>query len=119
MSQLDCLTALPGVKHIGLRNNRISRTTSFAQSRPPLTFSKTVSDVDVSSNLISEWSFVNQLSHMFPGLTALRLSSNPLYEDLADAEGAKLVTNDAFMLTIARLADLQALNHSKVGHTSN
>lgn len=115
LTQLGCLTQLPKLKHLGLKGNKISvaaRRSTVKDSQGY--FNKALSEVDLSQNLVSDWSFVNQLSQVFPGLVSLRLSSNPLYRDLKDAEGAKLDVNDAFMLTAARLAILQMLNYSKV-----
>ncbi|ROV89956.1 hypothetical protein VMCG_10105 [Cytospora schulzeri] len=123
LSSLAGLAALPSLKNLHLKANNISTITSDALPDEPL-FSKTLSYLDISYNKVSTWSFIDTLPDCFPGLTSLRLSHNPIYEnpglglDSADASmttGNKAtVTEEAYMLTVGRLACLTSLNFSAI-----
>ncbi|KAK4980803.1 hypothetical protein LTR66_010356 [Elasticomyces elasticus] len=103
-----------------LKNNQISTipvvVTSdvSVDSTSPVDFANTVYDIDLSYNQISSWSFISALPSVFPGLTHLRVSYNPLYYSLVSAEGKPLTAEDGYMLTIARLPRLRYLNYSAV-----
>jgi hypothetical protein len=100
-----------------LKDNKISEIASSKRNIP--SFSPTVIDVDLSYNEISSWSFIDQLQDVFPGLTALRIAHNPLYQSLQTADGRALTAEDGYMLTIARLGQLKTLNFSPVSPTSS
>jgi tubulin-specific chaperone E len=57
---------------------------------------------------------MDSLSTIFPGLTSLRISHNPLFRQLTAPDGRILSADDGYMLTIARLAGLKTLNYSPV-----
>ncbi|KUI62314.1 Tubulin-specific chaperone E [Cytospora mali] len=123
MSSLAGLAALPSLKNLHLKANNISAITSDASQEIPV-FSKTLSYLDISYNNVSTWSFIDALPDSFPGLTSLRLAHNPIYEnpglglDTSDAStttsGKASVTEEAYMLTIGRLACLTSLNFSAI-----
>ncbi len=78
-------------------------------------FTTNLQEVDLSYNAISSWNFIDRLDQVFPGMTTLRVSHNPLYENLKSAAGGKkLLPEDGYMLTMARLGRLTQLNFSKV-----
>jgi hypothetical protein len=70
--------------------------------------------VDLSYNAIANWSFVDALPQIFPGLEELRLSHNPIYEGLSKENGTATSVEEGYMLTLARLGDLKSLNFSKI-----
>src|SRR4051794_21358774 len=82
LSDISALTELPALRALLLKGNLISEI----GDTPPVYGSK-VRYIDLSYNKIIDWSFVDQLLEVFPGMTALRLSNNPLYEVLAKETG--------------------------------
>jgi hypothetical protein len=112
LSALQPLTALPNLQRLILKQNNISEITSPGQELP--VFPATVTEVDLSFNEITTWSFIEALQHVFPGLTSLRVSHNPLYTSLHAPDGRALSPDDGYMLTLARLGNLVTLNHSPI-----
>ncbi|RAL65091.1 hypothetical protein DID88_001198 [Monilinia fructigena] len=78
-----------------------------------LVFNKKLSYIDLSSNKINDWGFVDELVHIFPGMTSLRLSKNPLYPESSSLSTMGSL-NEESMLTLARLGNLQKLNFSSI-----
>lgn len=109
LSALGPLTKMPNLQRLVLKSNRISEI-----GTPSPTFPNTLKEVDLSFNEITTWSFVEHLENVFPGLTSLRVSHNPLYEALQAPDGRTLTTDDGYMLTLARLGNLKTLNHSPI-----
>ncbi|KAF2496047.1 tubulin-specific chaperone-like protein E [Lophium mytilinum] len=112
LTDLAPLASLPNLQRLLLKDNRISDIASPGSEI--LKFSPTVTDVDLSYNEISTWNFIDQLQDVFPGITALRIAHNPLYQSLQAADGRALSAEDGYMLTIARLGQLQTLNFSPI-----
>ncbi|ROW18282.1 hypothetical protein VPNG_00023 [Cytospora leucostoma] len=125
ISAVASLASLPSLKNLYLKANNISAITSDASQDEPV-FSKALSYLDISYNKVSSWSFIDALPDSFPGLTSLRLAHNPVYEnpglgldiDTTDATiaagGKATVTEEAYMLTVGRLACLTILNFSAI-----
>jgi hypothetical protein len=114
LSALQPLTTLPYLRRLILKSNNISATVPTSTTTPPPIFSITLTEVDLSYNEITTWSFIDSLEHVFPGLTSLRIAHNPLFSDLHAADGKPLTPEDGYMLTLARLGNLQALNYSPI-----
>jgi hypothetical protein len=112
LSSITCLTKLPHLQRLILKSNKISEITSPGAESP--VFPSTVREVDLSFNEISTWTFIEALAHVFPGLTSLRVSHNPLYSSLQAPDGRALTADDGYMLTLARLGNLKTLNHSPI-----
>jgi len=112
LSAIACLTKLPKLQRLVLKANKVSEVSMT--STPRLVFSTTLTEVDISFNEISTWSFIETLKDVFPGLTRLRVSHNPLYESLRAPDGRTLTADDGYMLTLARLGNLKTLNHSPI-----
>ena len=108
LSSLKPLTEMPNLQRLVLKSNKISDGT------PRFIFSITLKEVDLSFNEITTWLFIEQLRQVFPGLTSLRVSHNPLYENLQAPDGRPLTADDGYMLTLARLGELKILNHSPI-----
>ena len=109
LSAISSLTSLPNLKRLILKSNKISEIGS-----PMPTFPPSLAEVDLSFNEISTWNFIEMLAHVFPSLTSLRVSHNPLYENLQAPDGRALTADDGYMLTLARLGNLKTLNHSPI-----
>ncbi|KAM5459932.1 hypothetical protein McanCB49686_000968 [Microsporum canis] len=118
---LDCLhhlTALRNLRRLCLRGNKISKIYSSTPSG--LVFSPTLDFVDISLNQIPSWSFLNALQAVFPGLTSLRISDNPLYDmppaptKVTGLPEKRMTVDEAFMLTLSRLSNLKLLNYGKI-----
>lgn len=74
-----------------------------------------VEELDLSYNAISTFSFFDFITTTtFPYLSHLRVTGNPLYQSLVSAEGKPLTAADGYMLTIARLPQLEYLNYAKI-----
>ncbi|KAF2746512.1 tubulin-specific chaperone E [Sporormia fimetaria CBS 119925] len=112
ISDLHPLTKLPNLQRLILKFNKISDIIRPDATLP--TFSPTLKEVDLSYNSIITWSFYHTLETVFPGLTSLRVSHNPLYQSLRAADGRALTAEDGYMLTLARLGNLKTLNFSPI-----
>ena len=77
-------------------------------------FSSALSEIDLSYNEITNWAFIDRLEDVFPGLSAIRVAHNPLYQSLHAADGKALSAEDGYMLTLARIGRLKNLNYSPV-----
>lgn len=109
LAALEPLSRIPNLQRLVLKSNKISEI-----GTPAPVFPKTLKEVDLSFNEITTWSFIEALSHIFPGLTSLRVSHNPLYDALQAPDGRALTADDGYMLTLARLGALKTLNHSPI-----
>lgn len=124
LSDIASLTALASLRNLHLKGNSISLIESDSTDGPPK-FSNALTYLDISYNRIHNWSFIDALPDSIPGLTSLRLSHNPVYNnpgfdggsDAAVSAAKATVTEEAYMLTIGRLASLTSLNFSAVTPT--
>lgn len=94
--------SLPSLERLILKHNNISCTT-IKGAENTTKFSSHLIELDLAFNEINDWQVVDDLISMFPGLKSLRLAHNPLYR-----------SEDAFVLTVARLSQLSTLNYSNV-----
>lgn len=127
LSDIASLATLNSLHDLHLKGNSISVIESDSTDGPPV-FSKTLVYLDISYNKIHKWSFIDALPDSFPGLTSLRLAHNPVYDNpgsdiasdsaISAITAAKAtVTEEAYMLTIGRLASLTSLNFSAITPT--
>lgn len=127
LSDVASLATLTSLHDLHLKGNSISVIESDSIDGPPV-FSKTLTYLDISYNKIHKWSFIDALPDSFPGLTSLRLAHNPVYDNpgfdnasdsaISAITAAKAtVTEEAYMLTIGRLASLTSLNFSAITPT--
>ncbi len=120
LSSLFPLTKLINIKSLLLRNNIIDSVYDRNEVPPKdpttqkLQFSQSLEYVDLSYNAIASWPFIDELLKVFPGLTGLRISHNPLYEDPTTNDGKAMGVDEGYMLTLARLGNLKSLNFSNV-----
>lgn len=120
LSQLSTLTSLHSLEILKLKGNRIVEITGKDDldnplDDKPLVFGSKIQYVDLSYNEINTWEFVDDLAATFPGLSALRLSHNPIY---ASTHENKVVTSleEAALITTARLKSLTKLDFETITH---
>ncbi|RHZ68571.1 putative tubulin-specific chaperone [Aspergillus thermomutatus] len=120
LSSLACLTSLSKLEHLSLRENRIEKVSAPSMEGSSIQFSENLKSVDLSRNSIDSWLFVNELQSVFPGLQSLRISGNPLYDKpvapskVTNLPEKPMTVDEAYMLTLSRLASIQTLNYSKI-----
>lgn len=107
LDSLQALTRLDRLKRLDIRRNRIKHVSSDPDRRP--VFPASLTDVNLSHNAIASWSVIDSLPTVFPGLRSLNANGNPAY-----AAGS---ADDGFVLTIARLGQLETLNYTTVTPT--
>lgn len=107
----DAISSQPTLGTLILKQNQI--TAVSPDSTSGLSFS--IYELDLSYNKISSFSFVDALNPTsFSALRHLRLTGNPLYQNLVSPDGKVLTLADGHILTVARLPQLEFLNYSKV-----
>ncbi|KAI9864795.1 MAG: hypothetical protein M1813_002565 [Trichoglossum hirsutum] len=124
LSALSPLTALRNLQKLSLKSNKINAITDPTLpgklGETELQFSESLSYVDISYNAIRDWPSIDALHDVFPGLTGLRVSHNPLYEEAGEVESdgktnpVALGVEEGYMLTLARLKGLKSLNFSNI-----
>ena len=119
LSDVASLSKLTNLRSLDLKFNSIksilpSPSGDSTQKRASVRFPSTLSTLDLSYNAIDSWTIIDFLPSIFPGLTSLRISHNPLYQSLSHPDGRYLSPADGYSLTIARSASLTELNHSPV-----
>ncbi|KAL2067119.1 hypothetical protein VTL71DRAFT_1543 [Oculimacula yallundae] len=114
LADIVMLRELSSLEILKLKGNEISKIDGklYEVSELPA-FGKQLRYVDLSYNEVSDWKFVNDLDHIFPGMTALRFAYNPIYKTSKDA-GSFTSMDDSYMLTLARIRKLETLNFSKI-----
>ncbi|RAK77777.1 putative tubulin-specific chaperone [Aspergillus fijiensis CBS 313.89] len=118
LSALKPLTSLPNLQHLSLRSNAIGTITT-PEDLTPLIF-PSLTSLDLSRNKISTWLFLNHLPTTCPALTTLRISTNPLFDgpigptSITGLPEKPMTVDEAYMLTLARIANLQVLNYGTI-----
>ncbi|PYH45941.1 putative tubulin-specific chaperone [Aspergillus saccharolyticus JOP 1030-1] len=117
LSDLRPLTTLPRLEHLSLRSNSISTIAATPEDTNSLRFAPTLTSLDLSRNQISTWLFLNHLPTVIPALQTLRISGNPLFDGpigptaITGLPERPMTVDEAYMLTLARLAGLRTLNY--------
>ncbi|KAH6606406.1 tubulin-specific chaperone e [Trichoderma cornu-damae] len=112
LSDIASLTTLKSLRHLQLKGNNVSAIASPSDSTH-VVFAPSLQYVDLSYNKIGGWEFVDKLSAVFPGMTSLRITHNPIYYTL-DAEANAQSSDESFMFTVARIAQLKTLNFTHI-----
>ncbi len=112
LGDISPLVGLPLLETLRLKGNNIGAVTDERHTKP--VFGAQLQYVDLSYNSVITWTFVDELPDVFPGLTALRLSHNPIYESPTGEGSTATVIEEGFMLTLARIANLKVLNFSNI-----
>lgn len=123
LADVASLSAITSLRNLLLKGNQISSIVPASSSAEVPVFGPHLQYLDISYNQVDSWSFVDALSHSFPGLTSLRFTHNPIYDnpelDSQDScapphrKGAAK-TDEAFMLVVARMPSLKSLNFSNI-----
>ncbi|KAF3055702.1 Tubulin-specific chaperone E [Daldinia childiae] len=118
ISSVASLAGLASLRNLHLKGNFITSITQDPSETLPV-FSGTLKYLDVSYNQVSSWAFVDALPTCFPGLISLRFSHNPIYDN-PDPEfsiQSKVITEEAYMFIVGRLANLKILNFGTISNT--
>ncbi|KAI9050721.1 hypothetical protein LZ554_004841 [Drepanopeziza brunnea f. sp. 'monogermtubi'] len=108
------LRELSSLEVLRLKGNKISEIDAEQHNISEIpSFGKQLNYVDLSYNAISTWKFVDDLPHVFPGMNALRFAHNPIYKTSKDV-GSFTSMDDSYMLTLARIQNLEILNFSRI-----
>ena len=112
------LLVFPNVKSMTLQGNNIENIDTFRQS-PSLSSTynahHSIEFLNIADNSISAWTFVNALSSIFPSLTSLRISKNPIYDGEASNRDSTTNPSDtSYYLTLARIPSLKILNYTTI-----
>ncbi|KAI2618472.1 Thioesterase/thiol ester dehydrase-isomerase [Hypoxylon sp. NC1633] len=112
------LAGLTSLRNLHLKGNYISTITQDTSHTPPV-FSASLKYLDLSYNQVSSWAFVDSLPACFPGLTSLRFSHNPIYDnpDPEFSTQSKTITEEAYMFTVGRLANIKTLNFGTISNS--
>ncbi|KAL2016954.1 hypothetical protein VTK56DRAFT_2830 [Thermocarpiscus australiensis] len=118
------LSTIPSLRNLLLKGNQIGSIVPPSSSAEAPVFGADLRYLDISYNQVASWSFVDALSHSFPGLTSLRFTHNPIYDNpeldnqdsYAPAQRTKGIskTDEAYMLVVARMPSLKTLNFSNI-----
>lgn len=135
----DIVTVFPNLKALSLQRNQIAHIglSVPADACDAALCFPLLETLNLSQNLIADYFFVDTISLLFPNLTSLRVSNNPLFTQTMSELSAGLgvrhdetltmasatnrqagrgsVRSDAaFSLTLARIPTLVILNHSSI-----
>jgi hypothetical protein len=122
LSDLKGLKLMPSLERLSLKGNEISNVIGSDEdmctngSQQPFVFTQKLRYIDFSYNAIQSWDFVEALSDVFPGMTALRLSHNPI-NHTSTTNKTMWSIGEAHMLTVARLGKLTSLNYGTISPT--
>ncbi|KAI8632236.1 hypothetical protein F5Y19DRAFT_355694 [Xylariaceae sp. FL1651] len=116
LTQLASLATLTALRNLHLKGNNITTVQLTGSDVSPPIFSTSLQYLDVSYNQVSSWAFVDELPICFPGLTSLRFAHNPIYDnpDPEHSVNSRNVTEEAYMFTVGRLANLKTLNFGTI-----
>ncbi|KAK9773678.1 putative HotDog domain-containing protein [Seiridium cardinale] len=115
LSDIASLAELKALRNLHLKGNQIGTVTNDTSEEPPV-FSPSLQYLDISYNEVSTWSFIDDLPVSLPGLTHLRFTHNPIYDnpDPEHSAQSKTSTEEAYMITVGRLANLKVLNFGTI-----
>ncbi|KAL9092281.1 MAG: hypothetical protein Q9165_004455 [Trypethelium subeluteriae] len=125
LSGIKTLADLPNLQRLSLRNNKfcriadsqsvsVDKSNTGSRQNVNFTFSESLSEIDLSYNAISDWSFISDLHGIFPGMTSLRIAHNPLFENSRTPDDRSMTADDGYAVAAARLPRLKSLNFSQV-----
>ncbi|CAK7563458.1 MAG: hypothetical protein SEPTF4163_001327 [Sporothrix epigloea] len=150
LSDLASLSELKALRTLHLKGCRIAHISQndqkeTAQNTPShaFSFSKALTYIDLSYNLVTSWTFIDALPDVFPGMTSLRFAHNPIYNNpyldtvattppttsaaatatpaasaaASAASATTASTEESYMIAVGRLAHLRTLNFSNISAT--
>ncbi|KAI0136680.1 hypothetical protein BJ170DRAFT_602735 [Xylariales sp. AK1849] len=115
LADLASLFVLKSLRNLHLKGNRIESIASKSLDTLKV-LSENLQYLDISYNKIPSWSFIDDLPAILPSLTHLRFSNNPIYDnpDPEHSIQSKTITEEAYMITLGRLANLKVLNFGSI-----
>ncbi|KIW12951.1 hypothetical protein PV08_08138 [Exophiala spinifera] len=126
LSSLPNLVALfPNMSSLSLQGNSISKFNLDGLRGSDSIRFETLETLNLARNDIPGYDFVDGLPGLFPNLTNLRISRNPLYEsavhgeerdeqDLEQRRHSRTVDSTNYYLTLARVPGLKSLNYTTI-----
>ncbi|KAI9770510.1 MAG: hypothetical protein M1835_006543 [Candelina submexicana] len=116
ISALLALASLPNLQQLYLGHNSIADIQDKKEriQYSDVKFPRSLFHVDLSFNAIHSWECVDGLQDAFPGLTALRIEHNQLFDLEFLGKKQSQGPEERHMLVVARLANLKTLNFSSV-----
>ncbi|KAI9711620.1 MAG: hypothetical protein M1812_007143 [Candelaria pacifica] len=116
ISALLPLASLPNLQHLYLRHNYIASIHDNKDKirNADVGFPRSLLHIDLSYNAVQSWEFIDGLQDAFPGLAALIIGHNPLFDIESIDDKKSQGMDEGYMLTIARLGNLKSLNFSNV-----
>ncbi|KIX94367.1 uncharacterized protein Z520_09753 [Fonsecaea multimorphosa CBS 102226] len=122
LSSLPTLLALfPNLKALSFQGNIISNLGLDVPGSSGSSSFLALETLNLANNKIRDYAFVNRLPGLFPNLTSLRISRNPLYEpsnssDESHQRQAQSTISDStpYYLTLARIPNLKSLNYTTI-----
>ncbi|KAI1213983.1 RNI-like protein [Annulohypoxylon truncatum] len=118
IADVASLAGLKALRNLHLKGNHISTITQDPSHALPV-FPTSLKYLDLSYNKVSSWDFIDVLPNCFPGLTSLRFSHNPIYDnpDPEFSTQSKSITDEAYMFTVGRIANLKTLNFGTISNS--
>lgn len=137
-TSLSCLPVIfslfPNTTSLSFQGNSISQIGLKPAAAGRLPVFEKLENLNLTGNNILDYTFVNSLPTVFPNLTSLRISRNPLYETPAQEDSHDQYSDAgkqpqrgplsagaqsdsiSYYLTLARIPILESLNHTTITH---
>lgn len=117
VSQLSGLfITFPNMKSMTLQGNKIESVDGLRQIPAPLSTYNVYPSIEflnLADNNITAWNFIDALPSIFPNLTSLRISKNPIYDGgPVNHESTTKPSDTSYYLTLARIPNLKILNYT-------
>ena len=109
--------SFPYLRDLSLQQNHIDRIGELnAVDVAKVGMFHNLRSLNISSNQIADFAFVDQLSFIFPNLTFLRISNNPLYQKQPVGSSTPSATRSdiPYSFTLARIPSLTVLNYTTI-----
>lgn len=115
---LDCIAHISRIfsnlASLSLQANRISQVGRNLSKSLDHSFQQ-IEALNLAGNQIASYEFLNTIPHLFPNLSSLQISQNPLFQqDQAATSDSARTSDKSFYLTLARLPTLETLNYTKI-----
>lgn len=123
LSSLSNLVSLfPNTTSLSLQGNMVSEIGLDGLRFPESLRFDNLETLNLAGNKIGSYTFIDTLPGLFPNLTSLRISRNPLYEstqgdgqgDEARRQATSAADSTSYYLTLARIPGLKSLNYTTI-----
>ena len=108
--------ALPKLETLSVQGNLLDRIAEFEYSSLDSIKFPTLETINLSRNQIADYAHIDELPYLFPNLTSLQISNNPIYHasSTKDRLLASQGPDTTFYLILARIPNLQTLNYTTI-----